>query len=42
MIAETGVTEFQNVIPAEELPGVLRAYNKSLNHVFVSYIRQFL
>ena len=36
LINKTGVTEFQNVVPPDELPGVLRAYNKSLNHVFVS------
>lgn len=35
LVIDTGVTEFKNVVSSPDLPGVLLAYNKSLNHVFV-------
>ncbi len=33
-IVAAGATAFRNVVSSEELPGVLRAYTTSIDHVF--------
>ncbi|KAH8897435.1 MFS general substrate transporter [Thozetella sp. PMI_491] len=34
-VIDAGFTNFKNSVPASELPGVLQAYNDSINHVFI-------
>jgi len=33
-VAAIGATQFRHLLPKESIPGVIKSYNQSINHVF--------